>query len=313
MSTRKENVKASKILFIRLGEGNSHFDRCKNNGEIILEYKDVDHQSCMDKKWDAVRKHYTDIEKTTKTAASNHIKQLEYFYHADADTVWITFHDNKMWWCKANMDIKRTPENMKKRSCSSGWSDCDITGQKLFMSEISGQITAKRGFLGTICEFDSKDKDYIISRINGLRSDDNNHAFECFQNLQKALIPLIESLSWRDFELLVDLILRHVGWDRVSEVGGTQKTLDIDLVNPLTGERAWVQVKSRANKKVFEEHTDKLEDNGKLFFFTHSPTKDLEKHRKNIDNKNIVLLFAEEIAEMAMSAGLAGWIIKRTQ
>jgi len=313
MNTRKKEVVASNVLFIRLGKGNSYFDECKNNGQIILNYREVDHQICVSGNWEAVRRHYIDTVGTTGTVASNHINQLKYFYNADANTVWITFDDNKMWWCKANMDIKRTSDNLKIKLCSNGWSDRDINGEMLYMSEINGRITAKRGFLGTICEYDLTDKDYIMRKINGLRTDENYRASVCFHNLQKALIPLIQSLNWSDFELLIDLILRHVGWERVSKVGGTQKTLDIDLVNPLTGDRAWVQVKSRASKKVFEKYTDKFEDNGKLFFFTHSPTKDLIKYKENIDNKNVVLLFAEDIAKMMMSAGLADWIIKKTQ
>lgn len=313
MKTRAKKVTASNALFIRLGKGSSYFDTCKDKGQVILNYHEVDHKLCVSEKWEAVRKFYIDDQGTTETVASNHIKQLKYFYNADANTIWITFYDNKMWWCKTNTDIEITPENLKIKSCTDGWSDRDIRGNTLFMSDINGRITAKRGFLGTICEYDSTDKDYIIRKINGLRSEVNSHAYNCFQKLEKALIPLIQSLTWSDFELLIDLILRHVGWERISRVGGTQKTLDIELVDPLTGDRAWVQVKSRATKKSFEEYKDQLHDNGKLFFVTHSPAQNLIQYKESIDNTNTKLLFAEDIAKLAMSAGLADWIITRTQ
>ena len=313
MKTSDKEVTASNALFIRLGKGSSFFEKCRNKGQVMLDYREVDHQLCVSGNWEAVRGHYIDDIETTETASSNHIKQLKYFYSANAETIWITFHDNKMWWCKANVGIKKTSENLKIKSCESSWSDCDINGNILFMSNINGRITAKRGFLGTICEYGKDDTDYIIRKINGKRTKVNNNANDCFQKLEKALIPLIQSLTWSDFELLIDLVLRHVGWERVSKVGGTQKMLDIDLVDPLTGDRAWVQVKSKATKKSFEEYKDELPDNGKLFFFAHSPTKDLIKYKKETPNTNANLLFAEEIAKLAMSAGLANWIITRTQ
>ncbi|PKN80001.1 MAG: hypothetical protein CVU48_03635 [Candidatus Cloacimonetes bacterium HGW-Cloacimonetes-1] len=313
MKTRDKEVTASNALFIRLGKGSSFFEKCRNNGQVMLDYREVDHQLCVDQKWDGVIKHFVDGMKTNITTAKNHVKQVKYFYTANSETIWITFHDNKMWWCKADKDIEQISENLKIKSSPLGWSDRDINGNILYMSNINGRITAKRGFLGTICEYDLTDTDYIIRKINGRRTEHNDMANECFQDLEKALMPLIQSLTWSDFELLIDLIIRHVGWERVSKVGGTQKTLDIDLVDPLTGDRAWVQVKSRATKKEYEEYKDALPDNGKLFFFAHSPAKNLIKYKKETANTNANLLFAEEIAKLAMSAGLANWIITRTQ
>jgi hypothetical protein len=312
METKNSEVTSSRTFFIRLGKGSSFFNDCIRNNWVMLDYHDVDHQLCLSGDWEGVGKHYVDKKKTTKTVSTNHIKQLQYFYGAPDDTMWVTFHDNKMWWCKTSGRIEQKSGNLKTRSCSDGWSDCDIKGDKLLMSKINGRITAKRGFLGTICEYDKDDKDYIIRKINVKRTAVNNYADDCYQKLEKALTPLIQSLTWSDFELLVDLILRHVGWERVSKVGGTQKTLDIDLVDPLTGDRAWVQVKSKATKKSYEEYKDELPDNGKLFFFAHSPAKNLIKHKKETANTNANLLFAEEIAKLAMSAGLANWIITRT-
>lgn len=313
MKTRNKEVTASNALFIRLGKGSSFFEKCRKNGQVILDYRDVDHQLCVSGDWEAVRKHYIDEMGTTELTASNHIKQLKYFYSANAETIWITFHDNKMWWCKANVGIRQTPKNLKIKSCSYGWSDRDVNGKTIFVSNINGRISAKRGFLGTICEYNEEDTDYITRLINGKRAEVNKSAFRCYNALEAALIPLIQSLTWKDFELLIDLIIRNLGWQRISKVGGTQKTLDMDLLDPLTGEKAWVQVKSRATQKDFEKYKDELPDNGKLFFFAHSPALSLINYKKKTADTNVKLLFAEEIAKLVMSAGLADWIITRTQ
>jgi len=148
MKTRDKEETASNALFIRLGKGSSFFEKCRNKGQVMLDYREVDHQLCVSGNWEAVRDHYINEIETTKTTSSNHIKQLQYFYSANAETIWITFHDNKMWWCKAKVGIKQTQENLKIKSCDTSWSDCDINGNILFMSNINGRITAKRGFLG---------------------------------------------------------------------------------------------------------------------------------------------------------------------
>jgi hypothetical protein len=42
--------------------------------------------------------------------------------------------------------------------------------------------------------------------------------------------------------MLVDLVFANSGWRRIGRVGKTQKTVDIELMLPTTGERAFVQV-----------------------------------------------------------------------
>ena len=45
---------------------------------------------------------------------------------------------------------------------------------------------------------------------------------------------------------MVDLIFARNGWQRVTDVGGSQKDIDLILMQPTTGEKAFVQVESRA-------------------------------------------------------------------
>ena len=68
------------------------------------------------------------------------------------------------------------------------------------------------------------------------------------------IVPLMRLLTWQDFELLVDLVFTNSGWRRVGPVGKTQKTVDIELMLPTTGERAFVQVKSSAGKRDLDEY-----------------------------------------------------------
>jgi hypothetical protein len=72
--------------------------------------------------------------------------------------------------------------------------------------------------------------------------------------MKEASLALMKLLGWRDFELLVDLVFTSSGWRRVGIVGKTQKTLDLDLILPSTGERAFVQVKSTTTLAELAEY-----------------------------------------------------------
>ena len=62
----------------------------------------------------------------------------------------------------------------------------------------------------------------------------------------------------------VDLVFANSGWRRLGQVGKTQKTVDIELMLPTTGERAFVQVKSSASKQDLTQYVEGLP----LFFVT---------------------------------------------
>ena len=78
--------------------------------------------------------------------------------------------------------------------------------------------------------------------------------------MRAAVVGMIKLLVPHDFETLVDLIFSTSGWRRLGPVGKTQKTLDLDLVLPSTGDRAFVQVKSHTARKEFDEYAEKLDD-----------------------------------------------------
>jgi len=56
--------------------------------------------------------------------------------------------------------------------------------------------------------------------------------------LKTAIRPLLQSLWWKDFELLADLIFTQSGWQRTSVLGKTEKSIDLELLSPVTGSTA---------------------------------------------------------------------------
>ena len=119
-------------------------------------------------------------------------------------------------------------------------------------------------------------------------------------------------LQRKDFETLVDLIFRQAGWQRVGDKGKTQKTLDLELYAPVTGERAIVQIKSQSDLKEFEGYQDefaKMSDYDKFFYVVHSAKPTLTNYENETETK---LYLIEKAAELTIAAGLVEWVIKKT-
>jgi hypothetical protein len=96
-------------------------------------------------------------------------------------------------------------------------------------------------------------------------------AVTAVENVTLSVQELMKLLGPQDFEMLVDLVFTNSGWRRLGIVGKTQKTLDLDLELPSTGERAFVQVKSKTTSAELAKYVDQLEDQyTRMFYVFHS-------------------------------------------
>lgn len=118
---------------------------------------------------------------------------------------------------------------------------------------------------------------------------------------------LLGLLGPQDFELLVDLVFSTSGWRRLGVVGKTEKTLDIDLMLPSTGERAFVQVKSMTSQAELDDYIHRLEDFGpydRMFYVYHSGNVESASTR-------VTVIGPEKLAELVIDAGLTQWLINK--
>jgi len=117
---------------------------------------------------------------------------------------------------------------------------------------------------------------------------------------------LMKLLEWRDFEVLVDLVFTTTGFRRVGVVGKTQKTLDLDLILPITDERAFVQAKSKTTSAELAEYVAKMEGGpyNRMFYVFHSGNADT-------DDPRVILLGPERLADLVVDAGLVSWLIRK--
>ena len=180
-------------------------------------------------------------------AATRFSNEVREFYTAGADVLWITFAQGRMWWCFADAEVLLQPQaadaqGVRYRKAIGRWSDLDVQDKPLWTNALRGSLTTTAGYQGTICRI--REFDYLLRRLNCEETAATKAVGAARSNLTDALIPLITGLHWKDFELLVELVMTQGGWRRVSPTGGTQPTIDLELELPLTGERALVQVKS---------------------------------------------------------------------
>ena len=166
------------------------------------------------------------------------------FYGAPDSVLWITFFGDCLWWCFAIPTVELLPDGSKQRRAIGGWSNKDLQGNLLAKSRLSGRVLAVQSYQMTIC---AADRDYVLQRINGTEPPHVKRANEALEQMVAALVPIISGLHPKDLEILVDLIFRNGGWNRIGVVGETEPDIDLALESPVTGERIAVQVKSRAS------------------------------------------------------------------
>jgi hypothetical protein len=222
------------------------------------------------------------------------------------EDIWITFHKAKLWWTHLAPGIVEQDDISKFRRTSTPWCDRAANGRLLVASELPGKISLIQGFRATVCRV--KYADLLKRTLNGIRSpiatEIQNHRMTLINDLTNA----IKELHWKDFETLVDLVFRAAGWIRVSVLGQHEKAYDLLLREPITGNRYVVQVKSKAGLRELQSTIASFspKDFLRVFFAVHSPSDDL-LNATNIPH-HIEIISPYRLGELAMDAGLVGWL-----
>lgn len=306
-----KKIKANKVLFIKLGQSGKFEKECiEINQTLRLGYREVDHKLCVAGQWDKVHEYFTTEENSKTFVATSHSNQIKQFYEEDDKTLWITFYANKLWWCFSKPEITLLSDKTKTRPVIGKWSDKDLNNTVLLAGNISGKLLKTQGFRGTICSV--PEKKYALAKINCEQMKEILEVEQAMFNLKTKLTFLIQNLQWKDFETLVDLIFRQAGWQRVGDTGKTQKTLDLELFAPVTGERAIVQIKAQSDLQQFLSYQEQfaiMNDYDKFFYVVHTAKNNLTNYENETETK---LYLVDKVAELSISAGLVEWIIKKT-
>jgi hypothetical protein len=184
-----------------------------------------------------------------------------------------------------------------------------LAGKPLQKTQLSGVLLRMQGFRRSICQV--KELKYLVEKINGVVHPEIESALQVKADFERKIETLIRKLTWKDFELLVDLLFRQAGWQRMATLGGPEKTIDLDLYSPITDERFLVQVKSSANLsklRSFKEGISDFQDYDRAYFLVHTPSNDLIQNKIQDD---VEVWLPSDIARRVVMFGLAEWVISK--
>jgi hypothetical protein len=301
-----------KAKFIKLGEHGKWEDICLKDGTLRLGYYEVPHDLALSGNETNIRNIYL---KKNHATATKHARQVLDFYQADSDVMWITFSKGFLWWCRAHNQVEFIgqdkdvhTEGSRLRRTINGWSNCSLKGKELRMNDLSGRLTRAAGFQGTICNLKPDALEDLNTKISGEEAPLVSEARAARYNLQEKIKKLISKLTWKDFELFVDILFAKSGWTRISMAGRTMKDIDLDMIMPITGERAVVQIKSSTTQAEMDSCIKNMEEHevDKIFFVYHSPPQLFENNYKHLNVMNL-----DALADAALRTGLIDWLIEK--
>lgn len=299
------------IYYIKLGEQGAYEKECINGGYLRLGFNSRQHQESLNGEWDKVWDYWDKEKKGKKGVATRYVNQIKAFYELPDTTYWMTFYQDKLWWCTAESDVKELPDGGRIRRTVNGWSCEDINGNLLLIDNLDGRITTTRGYQSTICS--PRYGKMALDKIHGIIDPIISEAQHNFDQLKLSVSKLIKSLTWRDFEVLVDLIFSRAGWQRMSSVGDTRKGLDIAMMQPTTNRMAYAQVKSTTSQKEYDKYVEEYrgtEGYDDFFYIYHTTNNNKPILIDSDDAGNgFYVLSDQEVAEMVINGGLVQWLI----
>ncbi|WP_165938369.1 restriction endonuclease [Parafrankia sp. BMG5.11] len=264
--------------------------------------------------WDAVKQAYRG-QGVSPATATGFTREIREFYTLGPNCLWITFARDHLWWAFSEPSVtvvtgEAGTEPRAIRPVLGRWRKDDIRGLPLRNHDLSSRLTQLAAYRGTICNVSATD--YLVRRINGQEEPIVAAARIARDGLSKAVEALIRHLHWADFELFVDLLFARAGWRRVSALGGRMKDLDLVIEQPLTGERASVQVKSTADQRVLDACVSTFANSASanhFFFVCHSSPGPLVAPA--LANGTVHIWNVEELAVQAVDQGLTGWLMEK--
>ncbi len=304
-----DEIVASSARYIKLGPQGAWEKMCIAEGTLRFGHHDVPHDLAMTRDRERIKAYLVGLG-LDGAAASDKARGIADFYDGDASALWVTFSDGWLWWCHAEpavIDLGPSgPNGARLRRAKGGWSNRSAGGQELRVSALSGRLTRTAGYRRTTCRIVDA-FDYLMARLNDRQSPELKAAIEAKTALEAGLVDVIRRLTWRDFEIFVDLIFASSGWRRTGAVGGTQKTIDFELELPSTGETAFVQVKSDTDTDELNAYAAALtgRPEQRMFFVYHTGPADAPPLQ------DVTVLGPARVAQMALSTGLVDWLLRR--
>ncbi|MGY4513631.1 restriction endonuclease [Bradyrhizobium sp. USDA 3650] len=307
------SLEVEAVRYIKLGPGRKWAGDAIRRGIVPLDFRGVGHDACANGDWDDVRRQLIAIGRKER-ALKDDVRELKDFYCLGANTLWFTIAHGYVWWTFAqNRIFGRDSDDVdappRFRPVRTPWRNTSLTGSLLTERSFSSALSSIASYQRTICEV--READYLLRRIRGEDEPLRVKANGLIGEVTTIAADLVRRLDWRDFETLVDLIFAHSGYKRQTALGGAQPDVDFVARQPLTGDSAWVQIKSHATQAIFEDYLGRFrrEAGASAFFFVyHSANRPI---RMRTEMPNVYIWSADKIADAAVEAGLFRWVSER--
>ena len=308
-------VSAKTARYIKLGEKGCWEDLGLADGTLRLQFFDVPHELGLHQDTEAITQLYIVLGRDPGTARK-FANQVTDFYDADPEVLWITFAHGYLWWAFAEPEVQflgndssvHAGTGSRYRRTVSGWRKTTLMGKELTLESLPGPLRATAGTRNAICNIRPEMTETLLRIVN---DEDNALTAQAESARHMALDTmkgLIKSLNHDDFEVFVDLTFSRLGWQRIGALGKTQKTVDMQLLLPATGERSFVQVKSRTTPAELASYVEDFQRRGeqRMYYAYHTSSRPL-----STTEPGVTLLDVDALAEMAWRGGLFDWLLHR--
>jgi hypothetical protein len=305
-----KSIDPKEVRYIKLGAGGRWEQRALKRGEMY--FGTIDPQSLVEKQdWDAIADHFRKLGYAAGTAT--HIaRENRDFETLGSECLWITFAEGFLWWGFAEPKVKfqggdGSAHGVRMRKIIGGWRNTDIRGTPLTKVDLSTRLTQVASYRHTMCSV--REAAYLIRKLNAQPEEIVARAARARDDMIAVAAEAIAMLHWADFESLIDMIFARAGWQRVSRLGGAQKDIDLEVEQPTTRERAFIQVKSRANQAALEGSISAFETGPwqRMFFACHSPEGPLRTGGR----KDVTIWTGKRLADAVVRAGLYDWLLHK--
>ena len=301
-----EQVDFKKAFYIKLGRGGKWEQSSISESKLRIGWGRQDVQDINRGDWEKIQEQLRQ-ESTHRGVTTRDLNALRLISESTSEDLWITFSQGTMWWCKLGGKEILQNDKSKYRQVDGKWSNQDVRGEILEINSIPGVLSKIQAFRGTVCRV--RELETLKRLVNALPSLEYNEIAEYEMALVKGVEKGIKKLYWKDFETFVDLIFRGSGWRRLSMLGGTMKFTDLELEDPITGDKYQVQIKSQATWEQFENYATQFNPqlHRKLYFVVHTPDKKLAALQEQ--PQDVELILPSRLSEMVVNLGLVGWLM----
>jgi hypothetical protein len=293
-----------------LGSGGKYADSSIAKGIMRFGWAGIPLAEIHAGDWTSIRRRLAQ-EHQNKSTVTSDTERLRDLVTSTPEDVWITFHESHLWWGRVRGEPVQEDPISKYRTLLHGWRSSDVNGMPLTINRVPGVIAQLQGFRGTVCSV--RDLDALGRLKNAEFSPAYKKLEASYRQVASDVQVAIRGLHWKDFEVLVDLVFRQAGWRRRSMLGESMKYVDLELVEPITGEAYQVQVKSKSSVSEFEAYAKEFSAQGfrKLYFVVHSPSPELEALDHGFEDVELVL--PHRLGELVADGGLIGWVLDKVR